>query len=165
MARLFLAVFPPEDVISQLGEMERAAVEGLRWTNSEQWHITLRFMGEAEPEDVEDILRWFRGTACTVRLGPTSKRLGPGVLVLPAAGLEELAAEVRDRTESIGQPPDRRRFAGHLTLARARKQVPATVVGQPFAAEFRASELWLVSSQLASDGARYTHLANWPLAS
>lgn len=138
-------------------------MEGLRWTNPEQWHITLRFLGEAEPEDVEDSLRGFRGSGSAVRLGPASKRLGSRVLVLPAAGLDELAVEVRTRTEAIGQPPDRRRLTGHLTLARAKKRVPDTVVGQTFAADFRAFELWLVSSQLASDGARYTRLANWPL--
>ena len=165
MARLFLAVFPPPEVIHRLGEMERPAVEGVRWTTTEQWHITLRFLGDAEPEQVEDSLRGYRGSGCAVRLGPAGKKLGPRVLVLPAAGLDELADEVRTRTKSIGQPPVRRGFTGHLTLARARKQVPGAVVGQPFVAEFQASGLWLVSSQLASDGARYTRLANWPLAS
>ena len=114
-------------------------MEGLRWTTSEQRHITLRFLGEVEPEEVGDGLRGFRGSATTVSLGPASKRLGSRVLALPEAGTDELAAEVRTRTESIGQPPDRRRFTGHLTLAQSRKQMPGAVVGQPFAAEFRAS--------------------------
>ena len=163
MPRLFLAVFPPADVIERLGEMERPEVEGVRWTKREQWHITLRFLGEAEQRDVEGSLRGFRGSVASVRLGPVSKRLGARVLVLPAAGLGELAAEVRNLTADIGQPPDRRDFTGHLTLARARKRVPGAVVGLPFEAEFRATELWLVASELHPGGARYTRLSHWPL--
>ena len=163
MPRLFLAVFPPPDVIVQLSQIDRPEVDGLRWTNREQWHITLRFMGEAESEGVEDSLRGFQGSASTVRLGPASRRLGSRALVLPAAGLDQLAAELQTRTESIGQPPDRRPFTGHLTLARARKRVPNTVVGQSFAEDFRATHIWLVESQLHPDGARYTQLSQWPL--
>ncbi|MYH71846.1 MAG: hypothetical protein F4153_04620, partial [Acidimicrobiia bacterium] len=88
MPRLFLAVFPPPDVIVQLSQIDRPEVDGLRWTNREQWHITLRFMGEAESEGVEDSLRGFQGSASTVRLGPASRRLGWRALVLPAAGLD-----------------------------------------------------------------------------
>ncbi len=112
---------------------------------------------------MEDCLWGFRGSACAVRLGPASRRLGGRVLVLLAEGLGELAAEVRTLTEDIGQPPERRDFTGHLTLARARKRVPGTVVGMPFEAEFQASELWLVSSELHPDGARYTRLSHWRL--
>ena len=163
MPRLFLAVFPPVEVMELLDQLERPEAEGLRWTGWEQWHITLRFLGEAEQGEVEDSLRGFRGSASTVRLGPASKRLGARLLALPADGLSELAAEVQSRTEGIGQPPERRRFTGHLTLARARKRMPGTVVGLPFAAQFQATELWLVSSQLHPDGARYTRLCHWPL--
>ncbi|WP_420619342.1 RNA 2',3'-cyclic phosphodiesterase [Candidatus Poriferisocius sp.] len=163
VARLFLAVFPPVDVVEQLGELERPEVEGLRWTNREQWHITLRFFGEAEQGDVEDSLREFRGAAPTVLLGPASRWLGGRVLALPADGLDELAVEVRARTETIGQAPDRRKFTGHLTLARTRRRLHGAVVSQPFDAQFKAAELWLVSSQLHSDGARYTKLSHWPL--
>ncbi|MCY3910416.1 MAG: RNA 2',3'-cyclic phosphodiesterase [bacterium] len=164
MARLFLAVFPPPRVIDRLGELERPVVEGLRWTGREQWHITLRFLGEAEQGDVEDSLQGFRGSASRVRVGPASRRLGSKVLVLPADGLSELAAVVGARTAAVGQPLDRRDFTGHLTLARARKRVPGTLVGLPFDAQFQATELWLVSSQLHPDGARYTRLTPWPLA-
>ena len=163
MARLFLAVFPPADVIEQLGELERPEVEGLRWTKREQWHITLRFLGEVEQGDVESSLQRLRGAVSTVQLGPVSRQLGARVLVLPAVGLGELAAEVRVLTADIGQPPDRRDFTGHLTLARARKRVPGAVVGLPFEAEFRATELWLVASELHPGGARYTRLSHWPL--
>jgi 2'-5' RNA ligase len=160
--RLFLAVFPPDDVVERLDELERPEVEGLRWTRREQWHVTLRFFGEAEQADVEESLRGFQGSTSTVLLGPASRWLGARVLALPADGLDELAAEVRALTEAIGQAPERRNFTGHLTLARTRRRLPGGVVGLLFDARFRATELWLVSSQLHSSGARYTKLSNWP---
>lgn len=163
MPRLFLAVFPPVEVMDLLGGLERPEVEGVRWTGREQWHITLRFLGEAEQGEAEDSLQGFRGPVSTVQLGPASRRLGARVLVLPADGLSELAAEVRARTAALGQPQDRRDFTGHLTLARARKRVPGIVVGLPFDAQFQATELCLVSSQLHPDGARYSRLSYWPL--
>ena len=129
MARLFLAVFPPTDVIDRLDGLERPAVDGLRWTGRAQWHVTLRFLGEVESGEVKGSLRGFQGSASTVQLGPASRRLGSRVLVLPADGLGQLAAEVRARTEGIGQPPDRRGFTGHLTLARARKRIPPRLSG------------------------------------
>ncbi len=70
---------------------------------------------------------------------------------------------MRNLTADIGQPPGKREFTGHLTLARARKWVPGTVVGQPFEDEFQATEFWLVSSELHPDGARYTRLSHWSL--
>ena len=164
MPRLFLAVFPPLEVVDRLAEMERPEIDGLRWTGRDQWHITLRFLGEAEPQEVEASLQGFQGSASAVRLGPASRRLGSRALVLPASGLDDLAAAVQARTESIGQPPDRRRFTGHLTLARARMRVPGTVVGLPLDARFPATELWSVASQLHPDGARYTRLTAWQLA-
>ena len=163
MARLFLAVFPPVDVVERLEGLERPDVEGLRWTKREQWHITLRFFGEAEQGNVEDSMQGLRGAATTVLLGPASRWLGGRVLALPADGLDDLAAEVRTRTETIGQAPGRRNFTGHLTLARTRKRLAGAVVGLPFDAQFKATELWLVSSQLHPDGARYTKLSHWPL--
>ena len=163
VARLFLAVFPPVDVVERLGELERPEVEGLRWTKREQWHITLRFFGEAEQGNVEDSMQGLRGAATTVLLGPASRWLGGRVLALPADGLDELAAEVRARTETIGLAPGRRNFTGHLTLARTRRRLAGAVVGQPFDAQFKATELWLVSSKLHPDGARYTKLSHWPL--
>ena len=45
MPRLFIAVWPPPDVVEQVAALPRPPVAGLRWTEPEQWHVTLRFLG------------------------------------------------------------------------------------------------------------------------
>src|SRR5947209_3556899 len=45
VARLFVAVWPPASLISQLRSLDRPARPGLRWTTEDQWHVTLRFLG------------------------------------------------------------------------------------------------------------------------
>ncbi|MER3453020.1 MAG: RNA 2',3'-cyclic phosphodiesterase, partial [Acidimicrobiia bacterium] len=43
--RLFVAVWPPEEVLDVVAKLPRPGVVGLRWTSREQWHVTLRFFG------------------------------------------------------------------------------------------------------------------------
>ena len=93
----------------------------VRWTTRPQWHVTLRFLGEvADPVPVVAALdaapRRLRGHA-----GACGGRLGRGVVMVPVGGLEALAGEVAAATAAIGRPPERRPFAGHLTLARVRR--------------------------------------------
>ena len=44
--RAFVAVTVPPKVVDVLAAMERPAFDNLRWTTPEQWHVTLRFLGE-----------------------------------------------------------------------------------------------------------------------
>ena len=76
----------------------------------------------------ESTTRRRRGSSRCVRRSPTAVTSGRGsaasaatVVCVPVAGLDELAAAVPRPTAAIGEPPDPRRFAGHLTLARLRR--------------------------------------------
>ena len=44
MPRLFVAVWPPDDVLDRLAVLPRPEVDGLRWTDQDHWHVTLRFL-------------------------------------------------------------------------------------------------------------------------
>ncbi|HXX88936.1 MAG TPA: 2'-5' RNA ligase family protein [Acidimicrobiales bacterium] len=56
--RLFVAVEVPDEVADVLAALDRPAFEGLRWTTRDQWHVTLRFLGEVpDPEPVVAALR------------------------------------------------------------------------------------------------------------
>ena len=46
--RLFVALLPPETVRAELGELA-VPMTGTRWTPKVNFHLTLRFIGEAEP--------------------------------------------------------------------------------------------------------------------
>lgn len=127
MPRLFVAVWPPDDLVQELTAMRRPEVDGLRWTKAERLHITLRFLGQCDEAEAAGALRRVSFAPVTVKLGPALRRLGRGVVMLPATGLDGLAAAVTDATGHIGQPPPNRRFTGHMTMARFRRDPPPGV--------------------------------------
>ena len=116
MARLFFAVWPPDEVVEELTALRRKDQRGVRFVRPENWHITLRFLGEAEPGRVIHAMDRWRCAPARVMLGPAVDVLADRMLVIPAAGLDTVADEVTKRTRAIGEPP-RRRFVGHLTIA------------------------------------------------
>lgn len=164
MPRLFLAVRPPDGVVSELMSLRRKDQRGVRFVRPEQWHITLRFLGEAEIEEVESAMDGVALPAAEASLGPGVDVLGERALIVPVQGLDDLAAVVVHATRGVGEPPPRRRFAAHLTLARVKghAHLPATV-GARVEASFDVDEVELVWSRLDPDGARHDTVATWPL--
>ena len=169
--RLFVAVWPPPAVVEQLAGLPRPARPGLRWTTEDQWHVTVRFLGEVSAGDVEGVKAALgrlgpggRAGMVTATAGPALERLGPSVLSLPVAGLEEMAAAVSDLTAGYGQPAGGRPFRGHLTIARAARGVdPRPPLPVPFAATWEIAEVTLVASVLHPAGARYEVIARYRL--
>ncbi|HET6794153.1 MAG TPA: 2'-5' RNA ligase family protein [Acidimicrobiales bacterium] len=155
--RLFLAVWPDAAALAALDALDRPERQGLRWTRRAQWHVTLRFLGQAVPDDVVAALSgWEWPTATTADMGPSTRRLGSGVLAVPVDGLERLAEAVTGLTASIGRPPDRRPFRGHLTLARARHPgLLRGLTGVPAIASWPVGQVTLVSSRTGPGGSAY----------
>lgn len=169
MARLFVAVWPPAAVLDLIEELPRPEAEGVRWTRRDQWHITLRFFGEADPEIASAALATVAADAAVADLGPASEVLGSGVLVVPVRGIEAIAAAVVEATATVGRPPEDRPFLGHLTLARRwgkpRRGTAAlrALAGVEVAARWPVTELTLVQSRLSREGARYEAVGSVPL--
>jgi RNA 2',3'-cyclic 3'-phosphodiesterase len=161
--RRFVAVWPPADVLDEVEALYRPVDEGGRWTRRDQWHVTLRFLGDVPLDSVVEALDGVGSGLVAVRLGPAVDLLGRGVLEIPVSGLEELAAEVVARTALLGRPPEDRPFVGHLTLARLAGRSPAGVLGQPIAAEWTVASIAVVSSHLGGTAARYETEATLPL--
>lgn len=152
--RLFVAVHPPDEVLDAVDRIPRPDAPGLRWTRRGQWHVTLRFLGEVDdPAPVAAALQAVEvapGTEAV--LGPATQRLGNRVLMVPVAGLDALATQVRAATATFGEPIDPRPFRGHLTLARSRGR--ARLPGaQPVTARWAVTSFALVRSRLGSSGA------------
>jgi len=157
--RLFVAVWPPDDVLDLIAALPRPDVEGLRWTTRDQWHVTLRFFGSAEVEDALSALSRVSVAATSAVLGPETGRFGKRVLHVPVAGLESVAEAVVRATKKVGRPPEPRPFKGHLTLARARDRRRGVdmrpFVGTTVSAEWPVTEVCLVESRLDPKGAQY----------
>ena len=170
--RLFVAVWPPPDVVQQLERLPRPDHPAVRWTTPDQWHVTLRFLGDVPDAEVtgltaalEEVARGL-GERDAV-LGPTTKRLGRGSLVAPVQGIDDLGTAVIEAMAELGKPAPERPFTGHLTLARGRgkRPVPPSLAGPELAARWRVRSLAIVRSELYPDGARYHDLVRLPLAS
>lgn len=179
--RLFVAVWPDDETRRRLSglELELGRTKGLRFVGPERWHVTLRFLGDVEEDDLGPLGDAL--VACAAAFpGPVRCRLGPGtgwftgvrVLHLPAAGLDGLAAAVRTATlPVVGEPAEPEpAFNGHLTLARSKgRRLGVAALGEmanlPFEAAFPVTAVDLVSSQPSPQGHRYRTVVRAPLAS
>lgn len=166
MSRLFVCLWPPEDVVSALEELHRKDQVGARFVPPENWHVTLRFLGNADPNDAAAALDAARFEGTTVELGPAVDVGNGRVLFAPATGAETLAAEVTRATRDLGDEPIRQRFLGHVTLARLKKRANMPrALGELISAAWEPAEVSLVESTLRPDGARYDTLATWSVES
>jgi 2'-5' RNA ligase len=157
--RLFVAVWPPPEVVARLGELRRRDRDGVRWTTADQWHVTLRFLGEVDDSaPVIDALVRAQLTPAEARLGPASESFGRHVVAVPVAGLDDLARGVIAATAAFGKPPPDRDYHGHITLARLRLGNPRSLAGAPIEARWAVEDVRLVRSHLHPDGARYEDL-------
>lgn len=163
MARLFVAIWPPDDVLDGLADIERPQDQGVKWAPQENLHITLRFLGDADEGEVAARLDETLLPAATARVGPAFDLLGERALISPVAGVDELAEVVRRSLRGLGTEPERNRFEGHITVARlARNARPRRSAGRPFEASFTVDEVALVASTLLDTGAVYDTIDTWP---
>lgn len=171
--RLFVAVDLSAEATEKVAELDRPGLPSLRWTTPEQWHVTVRFLGEvyeAElggPRGVKAALDTVPALLAEEADGPVEAVLGPAVawfpgrqiLQVPVGGLESIAAAVASATAPWGDPPERS-FRGHLTLARTRggARGPGSLAGTALWAKWTVGEIVLYSSVLGPDGSRYNAL-------
>lgn len=182
--RLFLALELPHEPRLELAALSRRLAPGCpdwRWLATESIHLTLRFLGEVDPERDRAAREAWRRAAATARplrlrlvgLGAFPGPRRPSVLWVgieeetPAAdGLQLLAQALELAAREQGFAPEDRAFRPHLTLARAARRGQAVA---PAAVEFEGErsfemrELVLFQSQLGPRGARYTALERYAL--
>jgi 2'-5' RNA ligase len=163
VTRLFVAIWPPEEVLERLADIERPKDPGVKWVPIENLHITVRFLGDADiDEAIERLDDVFLPRAAAV-VGPALDLRAERSIMLPVAGVDDLAGVVEQAVRGVGTANERRRFVGHLTLARLAKRArPDRSVGRLFDASFEVGEIALVASTLADSGSVYETVETWP---
>src|ERR1700730_298635 len=127
MPRLFTGLEIPSDLAVDLS-MLRGGLSGARWIDTENYHLTLRFIGDiddATAQEIHSTLERIRLPPFTVTIEGLSSFGGakPRELIAkaePAPALLELQAQQERLIRCTGIPPDGRKFVPHVTLARLR---------------------------------------------
>lgn len=174
--RLFVALRPPRAIRQRLlGAMHGLAAARLQ--TEDQLHLTLRFIGEVDHHQAEDIaaaLGALHAPAVTAQISGVDmfeRRGRPHMLwakVEPFAPLAALHRKVDQMLKRVGVAPDARAFLPHITMARLNRGSGPVA---PFIAlhndltspDFSFSHVTLYESELAHGGSRYHPVARYPL--
>lgn len=150
-----MAAYPADAVRDELLRLDRAPTPGVRWTPPEQWHVTLRFLGDADEEAAAEALARVDHPGVDALLGPTVTLLGESVVIAPVAGLEPLASMVSAAMETIAESASDHGFVGHLTLGRLGAGATCELLETPVSGRWRCTGIALVRS--IRDGGRVRH--------
>jgi len=127
MPRLFAGLEIPREV-GQTLSLLRGGLPGARWVDPENYHITLRFIGDIDDrlaQDVASLLDGVKRRSFEVRFGglmPFGGRKPRAIVATaePIQPLLELQSELERLMQRIGLEPEGRKFIPHVTLARLR---------------------------------------------
>jgi 2'-5' RNA ligase len=187
--RLFVAIGLPEKVRGEIIRAQRELQplmprEVARWTRPDQFHLTLRFLGNV-PMDGVEALKQAVGVVCrnTPPLALRAQGVGffpnprsPRVIWVGINENEGRLVDLQRRIETAVGPfspePGETNYAGHVTLGRLKRPKPADTrqlaaraqlfENQTFG-HWTAEEVEIIRSELSSGGARYTPLAGFRL--
>jgi 2'-5' RNA ligase len=176
MPRLFTALEIPRDAALSLSLL-RGGLPGARWIDVENYHITLRFIGDVAGHIADDIaneLDRVRRPSFTLALSGVGAfgqkkphAVWAGVTASP--DMTALQAEIDRICHRMGIPADPRKFMPHVTLARLRNSSPLEVAsylsarGNFAATPFRVGRFVLMSSRDSVGGGPYIVEEAWPL--
>ena len=174
--RLFVGIRPPPPIRDMLiDRME--ALDGARWQDDDQLHVTLRFVGEVDARMADDLvasLESVDGSPFPLSLAGVGhfERKGHAHTLWAGLGESEALRRLQSRVEvacrRAGLPPETRKFAPHITIARLNGGTAP--IGPWMASQGDlASQPWIVDafilfeSHLSATGALYEPVRRYSL--
>jgi 2'-5' RNA ligase len=176
MPRLFTALEIPRNAAMSLSLL-RGGLPGARWIDVENYHITLRFIGDVDGRTADELverLDRIDRPEFQVRLdgiGSFGSKKPHSVWagVTPTPDMFALQGEIERICQRIGLPSDPRKFMPHVTLARLKSSRVDDVVhylsgrGNFQTSLFTASRFVLLSSRESVGGGPYLTEEIFPL--
>jgi RNA 2',3'-cyclic 3'-phosphodiesterase len=175
MHRLFIAIDPPAVVKDILLSLQ-GGVSAARWQTFEQLHITLRFIGEVDRHQADDIYAALGGVhfpafeAALSDFNVFEKEGKPQSLyvgVNASSALVALHNKMDQALRRVGVAPDARVFTPHITLARLNRSSGPLVdfFAQSVAPQlaFSVNDFCLFESSLTRERAVYEIIERYPL--
>jgi RNA 2',3'-cyclic 3'-phosphodiesterase len=177
MPRIFTGLEVPKNVAQSLSLL-RGGLPGARWIDPENYHLTLRFIGDVDDQtelEVASLLARVRRKPFELRFDALSSFGGrrPRAVIATlaqTAALMELQAEHERLMQRVGLEPEGRKYTPHVTLARLRdsssRQVADYLTTRALLAPlpFTVSRFVLFSSRASVGGGPYVIEAAYPLA-
>lgn len=185
--RLFAAINLPEDlkrkIAAKVDYLKGLLNFSIRFPDSENWHLTLTFLGYQDEQYLSSILAALKDTALKfsppkievidLDYGPSStdfKTVQPRMIWLNCSEetsrrLAQIKSELENQLVGLGVHFKResRLFKAHLTLGRfesvPRSRLP--LISEKFIYEFYPSKLDLMESHLKRAGAQYELLSGF----
>jgi len=186
MIRSFIAIDLPEETRQEIGivqEQLKRSKAGVRWVKPSSIHLTLKFLGNILPAQVDEIAaaaaQLLRDeptiTLCAAGLGGFPSQRKPRVIWVGLRGeverLANIQAGLEKALEPLGFAREGRGFRPHLTIGRVkdRHRLQSLIDAMstleiPEFNSFDADEIILYKSDLRPTGAIYTKLHRMPLA-
>jgi 2'-5' RNA ligase len=176
MPRLFTAVEIPADIGRSLALL-RGGLPGARWVEPENYHVSLRFIGDIDDSLAREIA-FMLGQVKRSRFDLQIEGLDsfggnrPRVVIAAVSAVPELVdlqADHERLMQRVGLEPERK-YRPHVTLARLRDTSSRQVADylstrQPFrSTSFPVSRFVLYSSRASVGGGPYVVEAEYPLA-
>lgn len=178
MIRLFVAVPLPSEIRRQLASLA-LGVPGARWVPEENFHVTLRFIGEvphSTASDIDSMLAGIRAPGFEMWLGgvdhfgPLRKARAVWAGVQKNAALQHLHDKIESAVVRAGLPRETRKFVPHVTLARIKGET-----GHHLANFLAANSLFrtgpidvdrfvLYASHMGREGVVYEELTDYSLS-
>jgi RNA 2',3'-cyclic 3'-phosphodiesterase len=176
MLRLFTGLEIPADIGQSLSLL-RGGLPGARWIDPENYHVTLRFIGDVDDtiaHEIASMLERVRREPFEMRVEDLISFGGrkPRAIVATlgsARALMELQAEHERLMQRVGLEPEGRKYVPHVTLARLRDSSSRQVADYlalraPFRSPpFAVSRFVLFSSRASVGGGPYVVEAAYPL--
>lgn len=177
MPRLFVGLEIPEAVATTLAGL-RGGLSGARWIEPENYHVTLRFVGDVDESVAEDVYARLAERRPRAPVEVIVDGLGafggdrPHAVFATVAATPALA-DLQEETERLirraGLEPERRRFTPHVTLARLKRVSPQALadwiaVRAPVERlAFSAERIAVFSAREGTGGGPYVVEAAYPL--
>lgn len=183
--RLFLAIKIEDAILQALAggiDRLRETRAAVRWVGPEGIHLTIRFLGETDPDRVKGLVEKISGVSSMLHPFPISVA-GTGAFPSPArprviwAGVEEpsgtlnrLWALMEKAVTDLGWERERKGFSPHVTLGRVKGPINlsrlSSVIQTMKDDDWGRQEvrtLALIRSRLEGGGPRYEDIKVFPL--
>ncbi|MDV3252305.1 RNA 2',3'-cyclic phosphodiesterase [Devosia sp. BK] len=178
MPRLFTGLEIPPDIGFALS-LKRGGLTGARWIDPDNYHITLRFIGDVDNQTANDAADNLDYLSESLRFPIRLTHLGtfggdkPRALyvgVEPSEALSRLQSAQERMLQRAGLPAEGRKFVPHVTLARLRGTSAEEVAryiaeaGRFEPLTFAVPRFVLFSSRDSVGGGPYVVEQTYPLA-